>query len=210
MQRIVQILIAALLLICIGGIGVWLAKIISIKDILGIVFNLYLIITCLGSLIGVPLITFLFFKSREINELTPEMDGEYLMNASVIFFNGWLFLNMIIPYVFMYDIEPSIPLQKFHYVDSNIIQILDSNFGTIIHLSIYCLSAIPFMMLLGFLFACLRDFLKKSKTPIEENSQTPKIKNGIYEDLSLGIMFFSFFYIVINFTYPTLVFLLNK
>ena len=204
MKGIVYILIAALLLICFGGIGVWLAKIISIKEILGIVFNLWLITMSLASLIGVGGMVF------NLDRLLEENDDEIAMSYFYPLFTGWLFLNIIIPYVYMYDIEPSIPLQKFHYVDSNIIQILNSNFGKIIHFSVYFLSVIPFMMLFAFLFAYLRDFLKKSKTPIEEKSQIPKIKNNKYEVLSLVMIIFSFFYFVTNFTYPTLVFLLNK
>jgi hypothetical protein len=204
MQRIVQILIAALLLICIGGIGVWLAKIISIKDILGIVFNIWLITMSLGSLIGVGGLVF------NLDKLLEKNDDEITFSYFYPLFTGWLFLNIIIPYVYMYDIEPSIPLQKFHFVDSNIIQILDSNFGRIIHFSVYFLSLIPFMMLFAFLVAYLRDFKKKSKTSIEEKSQIPKIKNNNYELLTLVMVIFSFFYIATNITYPTLVFLLNK
>lgn len=203
MKGIVYILIAALLLICFGGIGVWLAKIISIKEILGIALNLWLILLGLGSLIIFGRMGFYMERFFE------ESDYDIMLWLFTPLINGWLFLNMIIPNVFMYDIKPSIPLQKFHYVDSNIIQVLDSNFGKIIHFSVYCLSAIPFMILIAFLFAYLRDFLK-SKTPIEEKSQIPKIKNGKYEELSLVMIIFSFFYFVTNFTYPTLVFLLNK
>ena len=201
--------VSILILICIVGFGVFLAKIISIKNILGIVFNflgivfnLWLIITSLGTLMGVGGMVFnadRLFKNDD--------DFEIKMSWFYPLLTGWLFLNIIIPYVYMYDVEPSIPLQKFHFVNSNIIQILDSNFGKIIHFSVYFLSAIPLMMVFAFLFAYLRDLKKKSKTPAVEKSQIP---NDYWLLTSIVIIAFQFFYFVAYFTYPTLVFLMNE
>jgi hypothetical protein len=183
-------------------------KTISIKSILIFVGNFWLIWSCFASLI---------LSGFQIFSLDRTFLRNYDDEAKMFFWTiplsySWLFIKVIIPFIFMYDIKPWIPLEKFHFVDSTIIQILASNSGTIIHFSIYFLSAIPLIMLLAF---CLDYFkeIKQIKKPEIENPQIAKTNFARFvenENLTVMLVLFQFFYIGANFTYPTLVFFLNS
>ena len=182
-------------------------KTISIKSILIFVGNFWLIWSCFASLI---------LSGFQIFSLDRTFLRNYDDEAKMFFWTiplsfAWLFLKVIIPFIFMYDIEPWIPVEKFHYVDSTIVQILASNSGTIIHFSIYFLSAIPLMMLLAFCLDCFKE-IKQIKKPENENPEIPKTNFAKFvenENFTFIILLFQFFYIGANFTYPTLVFFLN-
>ncbi len=214
-SSILAIALIVLIIIIIGFISILEYFDSSIFHFLYTYFRYLPMIISFGVMLGSGVMTYLFTKSNKIQNTFFPFDEE----NSIFFwffwflFWGWIFLNILIPFVYLYDIKPIGPQEKFHYVDSSIPQILELNQSIPLTYSLYFLAALPFVLIIAFfleiIFKLFRKEIIKSNVTEDKINSNSKFYHLI-EEFSICILIFEFVYYCTNFTYPTIVFLLNK
>jgi len=190
----------------------------SIFDILGVFFRYWPMIISFGVMAWSGFFIFQLSKNKNLRDTVFPLEGEQSIFFWFLYFLfwGWTYLNILIPYVYLYDISPIGPQEKYHYINSSIPQILETNSSIPVTYALYFLSALPLVLIISFFIDIILKFLNISKKELvkpdiaNKKDNNDSMVNLLIEEFYLFLILFQFIYYCANFTYPTIIYLINK
>jgi len=217
-SSILVVMLVGITIVIIGAMVILVNSDSSIFDKVGVFFRYCPMIISFGVMCGCGFWIFLTSKSKNIRNTVFPWEGEQSIFFwfFYIFFWGWVYLNILIPYVYLYNIKPIGPQEKYHYINSNIPQLLETNSSIPMVYGLYFLSALPLVIILTmFIYVIniisriwsLKELIKLNV--VEENTNHSLFYN-LMEEFFIYLIIFIFVYFSANFTYPTIVYLINK
>jgi hypothetical protein len=217
-SSILAILLIAITTVIIGSMVILVNTESSFFEKVGVLFRYWPMFISCGVMAGSGFWIFLISKSKNIRNTVFPLEGEQSIFFWFLYFLfwGWTYLNILIPYVYLYDISPIGPQEKYHYINSSIPQILETNSSIPVTYALYFLSALPLVLIISFFIDIILKFLNISKKELvkpdiaNKKDNNDSMVNLLIEEFYLFLILFQFIYYCANFTYPTIIYLINK
>jgi hypothetical protein len=216
-SSILAVMLIAITIVIIGSLVILVNTESSFFENVGVLFRYWPMFISCGVMAGSGFWIFLISKSKNIRNTVFPLEGEQSIFFWFFYFLfwGWAFLNILIPYVYMYNIKPIGPQEKYNYINSNIPQLLETNSSIPITYGLYFLAALPLVIIVTFFIDIVLNFLKIPKKVLVKSNVSNEINNNsminhLIEEFFIFLLIFEFVYFSANFTYPTIVYLINK